>query len=272
MRRYLAALRRLPRRILRRFSRSLPSPGNERAIALEAQVAELSRYIPINRLTLLLSHFSFDGVIDGGAHRGQWSASVVPHLQAVKRPTVFCIDPLFEPSDTAREQIEAVGDLRVIRAALGAERGRQTFHKASNDGQSSSFLSFAPAHTDAAPSIHFSSEVEVNVMPLDDLIEMGAKGTLLLKLDLQGYELQALSGARELLSSVTAIVVEASLQETYVTGSTLIQLAAELGPKGFVLAGLHESFSFPNWGAMVQVDAVFIREHLFDLMRTSDPS
>jgi FkbM family methyltransferase len=217
-----------------------------------------SEFLPRNRLINLLRHWRFKTVIDAGSHDGTWSKDVVPLLNLLPSPMTVLIDPIRDVTPENFETIRKHSDVKSFRVAVGAARSTKTFKIASNFGESSSFLELGQNHIDAAPEVVFERSELIEIIPLDDLLS-SVTGPCLLKLDLQGYELEALAGAKKTLASVEVAVVEASLVEAYVGGSTLKSLISFFELNDFRLVGMTESFSEKNLGAMVQMDAVFSR-------------
>ncbi|MEI7893325.1 MAG: FkbM family methyltransferase, partial [Myxococcales bacterium] len=82
---------------------------------------------------------------------------------------------------------------------------------------------------------------------------------LLLKLDVQGYELEVLKGASRTLPRCSLLLLEASLQELYVGEALFGSIHAWLGERGFILAGLAGSLRDPSDGRPLQIDALFER-------------
>lgn len=94
---------------------------------------------------------------------------------------------------------------------------------------------------------------------LDDVLaEMPGREFDLLKIDLQGAEIDVLRGAGLTLAGVEAIVIELSLLE-YNKGAPLIgETMGWLGEQGFALFDVVPLSRIPA-GALLQVDGVFLR-------------
>jgi FkbM family methyltransferase len=193
-------------------------------------------------------------------NRGNWANTIVPKLNIDSSALILLIDPIRECSKENLKNLQKLAEVRCVRLAVGSSKGSGSIHIASNDGESSSFLNFASAHSSAAPEVVYVSQEKVEIAPLDLICQdiLGKKNTLL-KIDVQGFEMEVLQGASKLLSQCSVIVIEASLRETYQNGSTLFTVSEKLHSHGFHLGGLVESFSEKNYGAMIQMDAVFFR-------------
>jgi hypothetical protein len=79
----------------------------------------------------------------------------------------------------------------------------------------------------------------------------------LLKLDVQGYELQALRGCLDLLPSFTYVYVECSFVEFYRGQAFADQVIAFLRVQGFLLTGIYNVLNDKS-GRAVQGDFLFL--------------
>jgi hypothetical protein len=79
----------------------------------------------------------------------------------------------------------------------------------------------------------------------------------LLKLDVQGYELEVLRGAEATLRQTRAVLCEVSFREFYTGQPLFTEVVAYLGARGFTLHALAEGTAL---GApLVQADALFLK-------------
>jgi hypothetical protein len=103
--------------------------------------------------------------------------------------------------------------------------------------------------------------ITLDMQTLDDATSRHATpGPLLVKLDVQGYELEVLRGATRTLESAEVIVMELSLLE-YNRGAPLLgQVLAEVGALGYTIYDICGQHRRPASRALLQVDAVFVRE------------
>ena len=183
-------------------------------------------------------HVKPRGVVHVGAHLGQEHASYVKW--GVRRQV--WVEPQPEVFERLKAALPDDEEVTAVRAACGAERGRAVMHRLSgNEGASNSLL--PPGEELAAflppvPDEEAGGPLEVDVLPLDELLaenDLDAGRYNVLVLDVQGYELECLKGARRFLERhVEALGTEVSTAEVYVGGARMEELDAFLAPLGFV--------------------------------------
>jgi FkbM family methyltransferase len=195
-------------------------------------------------------------IIDGGANEGQTVSSYL----AVRIQS--CIHS-FEPDERAFEifskQQYSVPVYR-NRLALSDHDGVTVFHK----GAECTVVSSPFSRVEGLACHALASEVEVPCTTLDTYAnEAGLDHIDLLKLDLQGGELLALTGAHRLLSEkrVGVIISEVWMLPSYAGAPYYWQVAQRLDTFGFKTWWINTE-SYPDvsegrWG-----DAVFVHEDL----------
>jgi hypothetical protein len=126
---------------------------------------------------------------------------------------------------------------------------------------SSSVLPMLGAHLDAAPESRYVRQLTVAVERLDELVPalLPPAGQLLIKVDTQGYELQVLQGATDLLPRTVAIQLELSLLPLYEGAPTFTELIAFVQSIGFELFSIIPGFRDPRSGRLLQADGFFVR-------------
>ena len=138
--------------------------------------------------------------------------------------------------------------VHIIPKAAGAETRRARLNVSKQD-DSSSLLAMAKLQLQRYPDTGMVSTEEVDVDTLDRLFaETELQGPVLLKLDVQGFELEALKGAGNLLSRVDAVLTEASFVPFYEGQALFDDLNAWLNDAGFrLVAGALSSQHGGRW-------------------------
>ena len=159
---------------------------------------EFSLLSIVKRYDLLVS-----GIIQVGAHKGQELESFIQH--GIKH--VVLIEPVPTYAKILEEKFGDNEDIKVLKVALGAEKGSAKLNIASNDGQSSSILTSSFNFKIGAPEVKIIQTIDVVVERMDDVIDDFSKFNTLL-IDVEGYELEVLKGSLETLKHIEMIFIE----------------------------------------------------------------
>lgn len=191
-------------------------------------------------------------VVDGGANVGQWLGYA---RQIWPDSTFVCFEPLTECS----MQIPTGGNTIVVNSALGDKVGKIQFRKSSFD-QSSSILTMAQLHKDAFPFTAGEQLVEVPITTLDSWCEENDLWPDVIKLDLQGYELNALMCSPRALMGCKLVICETSYVELYQGQPLFGQIHDYLSQIGFQYAGCIElPLASPIDGRPLEEDSYFVK-------------
>jgi FkbM family methyltransferase len=212
---------------------------------------------PRARRQRALEQEGIDLVVDVGANVGQYARAI--RSDGYRGPIVS-----FEPLEDAYASLEAAAkgdDLWETRQlALGARTGRATIHVAGNS-ISSSLLEIDDRHLRASQASATLGDEQVAISRLDDVSNeaLGPARRALLKLDVQGLELEVLKGATATMRRVAAAEIEMSLVELY-SGQPLAPVVFEhVLRSGFECVGLEPCWADPHTGYVLQVDGLFVR-------------
>jgi FkbM family methyltransferase len=196
-------------------------------------------------------------VIDGGASVGIFGY----RLRACGyRGWITSFEPLAQPFAELERRAARDPAWDCRRLALGSrDRQGAEMHLTANS-VSSSLLPISERHVAAAPHSAPAGLEAVTVTTLDSVAAEfpdGGAGAYL-KLDLQGYELEALKGAERLLSELAAVELELSYVELYDGAPAPDEVLDYLGVRGFECVGIFPGFT-DGHGRTLQGDAVFER-------------
>jgi FkbM family methyltransferase len=171
----------------------------------------------------------------------------------------------FEPTGAAYAELSARArsdpswDCRP--EALGSSAGESEIH-VSRNSYSSSLLEMTDRHLDSAPESVYIGTETISVLPLDPIWDELVRDSdrPFLKLDVQGFELEALRGAERSLSKLAGVQCELSLVPLYRGAPTYSEVTERLEAAGFRLAGLEPEFFDPETAELLQADGIFVRD------------
>lgn len=196
-------------------------------------------------------------VIDVGGYIGAFALA----MRAMLPETwIYTFEPL--PDNYAKLQKNMAGDERfkLFQTALGDTQGTTDFWRCEFVA-SSSVLPMEDLHKAAFPMTACSTKVTVPIARLDDYLdEMVLERPVLMKLDVQGFEAQALAGAAETLEKVDYVLTEVSHQPLYEGQVTFEKLYALMKSHGFSYSGGFDALISPADGSILQTDALFVRK------------
>ena len=192
-------------------------------------------------------------VVDIGANRGQFtliSRKFFPDAQ------IDSFEPLAEPADRFQKVFVGDANTHLHRCAIGATEGKTTIHVSRKD-DSSSLLPIGNTQTAMFPGTGERETRTIRVAPLDAVLtKQYIQSPALLKLDVQGYELQALRGCESLLDRFRYVYCECSFVELYEGQALAHEVIDYLHQRGFNLSGVY-NMSYDKKGIAIQADFLF---------------
>jgi FkbM family methyltransferase len=195
--------------------------------------------------------------VDAGSHVGPFAFSM---RDLYPDTPIYSFEPLPDCFKRLQQNLAPYGHFKAFNVALGDRQGDTTFYQ-SSFSESSSLLEMSSLHKEAFPFTADNKPVAVKLARLDDFLpEMQLQRPVFLKLDVQGYELQVLKGAQELLKSVDFLMAEVSFKELYKGQARFDDIYQFLKEAGFEYAGSLDPLLSPLDGTILQTDAVFTRK------------
>lgn len=188
-------------------------------------------------------------VYDVGAANG--TAELVSLFPAARH---VLIEPLEEFGDELAKLRSSVAEVEIVRSAAGRREEERWIH----------------VHSDLLGSSLYAEKEEGDVNGVARLIQVTTldhihrkqpvQGPCLVKIDVQGAELEVLEGAIQVLRDTEFAVIECSLFRFYEAASSMNDVIDLMRLQGFAIydiGGLHYR---PLDGALAQVDMAFVKE------------
>jgi len=182
-------------------------------------------------------------------------ASATPELySAFPSASFLLIEPLveFEPF---LKKICSTRKAHYVLAAAGEATGTAVLNVHPDKVGSSFLREIGDPSVDGVPRT-------VPVVTIDELcLEKNLAGPYLLKVDVQGAELQVLRGAVRTLQEVEIVIVEVSLLASMMGAPELFDVVSRMKEYGFVAYDLFGLNHRPSDNALCQVDLLFVPQH-----------
>jgi hypothetical protein len=101
---------------------------------------------------------------------------------------------------------------------------------------------------------------KIPIVTIDSLFNEGQELPQLAKLDIQGFELEALAGATRLLGHTECFIVEVSLQKTAPGVPTFAEVVSFFDERGYKLYDIPGHLRRPVDNVLGELDLVFVKD------------
>jgi FkbM family methyltransferase len=191
-----------------------------------------------------------DFVIDVGTAYGTY-----PLLSAFPKSFFIWIEPIVEFEKKIQKlQHKYKGDYFIAAAGKQPGKGIINIHK---DLVGSSLLKEMDGFNADG------EQREINMVTIDNLLTKYAidkESNILLKLDVQGFELEALEGAKEILEYCEAILLEVSFFNFQKDSPDFYDVINYMKKIGYVAYDIFDGLNRPIDNALAQKDMLFVKE------------
>lgn len=205
-----------------------------------------------------LRHLESPVVIDVGANIGQTTKEIKKHLP---RAMVFCLEPDPATFKLLQANVAGLSETQTIQLALGDVNETRLL----NQNRASVTNSLLPALStiqdgELSAKLACESQVPVQVVRLQDWCKaQSLEHVHVLKVDCQGYDLQVLRGADDLLREgrIELLCVEVSFKPLYEGQAFFDEILNFLRLRDYALYGIYDVRRDPD-GGIAWADAVFM--------------
>lgn len=194
-------------------------------------------------------------LVDVGANKGQFALLA---RALFPEAIIHAFEPLDEEAARLAALFEGDATLFLHQMALGEDNGKATMH-ISGRADSSSLLPITPMQERYFRGTAPIARRTIAMARGDDALrETDLPRPLMIKLDVQGYELSVLRGMHDTLTRADYVHAEVSFVELYSGQPLADEVIAFLRLHRFRLSGIHNLTAGPA-GEAVQADALFER-------------
>jgi FkbM family methyltransferase len=206
---------------------------------------------------LALRGLKIDTALDGGAHHADWSKLVKKYFPGAN---LWLFDPLEEHRAYMDDFCRQCPGSKGFVAALAQQDGEQVFTLYENlDGSSLK-------HEADQNMLDSGGQRMVTVRGIDSLVQNdGMPIPQLVKLDVQGYEIEVLQGAKSLFGVAEAIILEVNMYDFWpdspVKSFVFADVVNYMLDHGYVVYDFPGLIRRPYDDAIGQIDVCFVPEN-----------
>jgi FkbM family methyltransferase len=203
-----------------------------------------------------LSNHQFKSIIDIGANEGQFAQKI---LHVFPTAEIHCFEPLPDVYERLKSNLSGQSKVYYYNYALGTSNAEMNIHR-NEYSPSSSLLEMLDLHKSNFDFAIKSEATRIQTRTLDSFFSEPILNPVLLKIDVQGYEMQVLQGGELVLQQANVIIIETSFYELYKNQPLFEDIYSYLIRKGFRYVGNIEQLESPKDHQVLQADAVFIKK------------
>lgn len=218
---------------------------------------------PFDDLKRLLHNKNLGCVIDGGAYRGDFSMEVTNRFPSA---TVYAFEPQKDSFSLLTNNVAGRHNIKPVNCALGENGGEAILYRNASAMTNSLSQSTGDALRYFEGYNDPVGQEKVEVLTLADFMKReGIQEIDLLKLDLQGYELNALRGLKDRLEQVKAVYIEVEFMRLYEGAPLFSEVDSFLRERGFMFFQFYGLVRSPDNGRLLYGDAIFLNSRHFFL-------
>jgi FkbM family methyltransferase len=209
---------------------------------------------PHKALSRELSLLQVDCVLDGGANVGQFGLDLYRHGY---EGAIYSYEPVSKIFNTLSKTAKKYPDWHCYNLGLGSQSTFGTINVSGNAGLSSSILEMKESHLFNFPSSGTIAKESIQITTIADqirVLELNPK-KLAVKLDVQGFEYQALLGIGDFLKEIPICFLELSIETLYKNEPDYLKILTFLADSGHELVDLFRGVTAKD-GALLQIDVV----------------
>ena len=228
------------------------------SIALKRKGIKYEHYRDLNKPWL--TNLGICTVLDVGANVGDFAKLA---REVFPSAAIYSFEPLPDCFAQLRSSLPGDTNFFPIESGIGREDGTLDFYR-SFHSPSSSFLKMEEFHKEAFPYTsegQASEALKIQVRTLDGLLrDKSLAENILLKIDVQGFELETLAGAVETLARSKVVIIEMSFAYLYEGQPLFHEVYETMYGHGYRFRGSLAQMLHPETGEIVQTDAIFVKE------------
>ncbi len=211
----------------------------------------------LRRKIELLNLHNINLILDVGASDGSFAQQI---RSIGFKGNIISFEPISYTFLKLKKKSRFDENWTALNMALGDTDSEKVINISENY-DSSSFLALKDSHLIANPTSKFKAIEKVSVKKLDSIYNeyVSPRNNVLLKLDVQGFELEVLQGSNQSLKQIKGIQIEMSFEQLYKGSLMFEEMKKWLENKGYTLCLLESGNRNFTTGKLLQADGTFYR-------------
>lgn len=193
-------------------------------------------------------------VVDIGANEGAFSSGL---LAIAPQAQIVAAEPGPGPRARLQARLGTLPNVEILDVAVSAQSGTATLHLTAHDHNSSLQAPRAEMQFTIDPGWAPAGEVQVRTVTLDEMV--AGRSVDVLKIDVQGSELDVISGGDATLASARSVLLEMNFTSQYDGDATFNALHAEMDRRGFSLVNVSPPLTTRD-GTAIFIDGCYARQ------------
>lgn len=205
----------------------------------------------------LIKDLKFETIIDVGSNKGQFILLIEG---LYKNKNIYSFEPIDEIFKKQKDFFQYKQNIYFFNFGIGSAKSTKDFY-ITNRKDSSSFLQVKDLKSDDYKVKENRSTI---IKTLDDVFtNINLIKHILLKIDVQGYELEVLKGSKNLLKKIKYIIVETSQNKLYSNQPVKEDVIEFLNQNNFVKHRENQPTKIKNYN-IIQSDILFKNKSIND--------
>lgn len=205
-----------------------------------------------------LIDYGFKTIIDIGANEGQFAQKA---RILFPNANIISFEPIPAVYEKLVENFKTDIFFKAFNVGLGERQEKIKFWL--NEYSPSSSILQMDHHIEHFDFAVKQDQIEIQIERLDSFNQrFDLSGPYLVKIDVQGYEDRVISGGPNILRNAQMIISEVSFTSLYNRQALFDQIYTSINALGFKYAGSYEQLNSPINNAIIQADAIFIKNNL----------
>jgi FkbM family methyltransferase len=182
------------------------------------------------------------------------------YLKAFPKASLYVFEPIKENYSHLKERLKGGQNVFPINKALGNAISETEINVAKRISSSSLFeLNVDPTNPVFPEALAHERKEKIQISTLDNELPKN-KRVLILKMDVQGFELEVLKGGEDTIKRTSVITLEMNNHEGYLGSPKYFEIDEYLRKAGFCLYDMLPSTRYN--GLLVEWDCIYINQDL----------